>query len=167
ITMTEVTSLGVALLLCLLGQVESRPSCGVDARPHSEGICGNTLMRARQNLCFLLYADYPDLFEHRGRRSVDDIFDLPIEAFTKMHVQGDDMGEDVTDLPVTPKDKFPFLPLLLSKAQSAGRALQSKRARGAESKGAGADEITEVQKRGLVCDCCYNKCLPSVLARYC
>lgn len=164
--MTEVTSLGVALVLCMLGQVTAVPPCGVDARPHREGICGDMLIRARAQLCFLLYTDYPDHF-HPGKRSVDNVFDLPIEAFAKMHFQGDGL-EDVTDQPaVTPKEKFAFLPVLLSRAQSAGRALEAQRAMLPQSKRAEVGEMTTVQKRGLVCDCCYNKCRPSVLARYC
>ena len=84
--MTEVTSVVVALL-CMLGQVTGMPrrSCGVDARPHMDGICGQSLVRARNNLCFLLYADYPD---HFGKRSVDDIFNYPVDAFAKMNMLG-------------------------------------------------------------------------------
>ena len=87
LAMTEITSVLLALL-CMLGQVTGMPrySCGVDARPHKDGICGESLIRARNNLCILLYNEYP---EHFGKRSVNDIFNYPTQAFVDMNLLGD------------------------------------------------------------------------------
>lgn len=170
ITMTEVSSLGIALALCTLGQVTAargmhgHSTCNVDSRPHREGICGDTLLRARANLCFLITEDYPEIFGH-GKRSVRDVFDLSLEALAKMHPYGDEL--EATSPPLAPKNKFAFLPLLMSKAQSAAGTVEPPRNPLPAYKRDGWGEITTVQKRGLVCDCCYNKCLPSILARYC
>lgn len=90
--MTEVTSVVVAVL-CMLGQVAGMPrrQCGVDAAPHREGICGDALIRARDNLCLLLYQDYPEHFPGHlrpNKRSVHDVYTYPMDAFVKMDYLG-------------------------------------------------------------------------------
>ncbi|PVD28482.1 hypothetical protein C0Q70_11070 [Pomacea canaliculata] len=80
--MTEVMSLCMAVVLCMMGQASGseRMPCGVDARPHPNGVCGDRLLRARTNLCILLRKDYPDVF---GKRSVDQ---FPITSITSMYL---------------------------------------------------------------------------------
>nr|AQS80517.1 insulin-like 1B precursor [Charonia tritonis] len=142
--MREVRSVLVALL-CMLSQVTGMPeyTCGVDARPHLEGLCGPRLTRARDNLCFLLTADFPEYF---GKRSVKDFFNRPVKDFVDMGILADEM----TEAPMDQKESK------LYNSWSAVRSL-SKR----------IEPMSHIQKRGMVCDCCYNKCLPSVLAQYC
>ncbi|KAK7108179.1 hypothetical protein V1264_015962 [Littorina saxatilis] len=180
--MTEVTSVVVAVL-CMLGQVAGMPrhgrQCGVDAVPHREGICGDALIRARNNLCFLLYHDYPEHFpEHLrpNKRSVHDVYTYPMDAFVKMDYLGhenneveDEREKSGFDGAVAPTEESKLymsmlpgmkstLPRPLPSAATRGGAIAAKRA---------YDELPHVQKRGVVCDCCFNKCRPSVLARYC
>ena len=54
-----------------MGQVlaNRKLTCGVDAGPHTEGICGQRLQRTRKLLCVLLREDYPNIF---NKRSISD-----------------------------------------------------------------------------------------------
>lgn len=185
--MREVTSLLLATL-CMLGRVAGLPlMCGVDSRPHRDGICGEALIRARTNLCFLLANDFPDIFGRRStmKRSVQELYAYPMEAFVRMDTLGNDDSFDITVQPVMPRpggdsDSDLYLTSGSGGLHDAARrpaagpatsadAVASQLASGSYPKRAAAalDAAPHVQKRGMVCDCCFNRCLPSTLARYC
>ncbi|XP_025099409.1 molluscan insulin-related peptide 7-like isoform X2 [Pomacea canaliculata] len=149
--MTEAMSLCMALVLCMLGQASGSEHmmCGVDARPHPRGLCGDYLMRARQNLCALLRKDYPEQF---GKRSVDQLLQFPLKSFANM----DFFTEEGPVKSASDYSKM-LLPVLPKASDSPV----------AEDMGEYDLDLERQKRQGMVCDCCYNQCRPSQLARYC
>nr|AQS80516.1 insulin-like 1A precursor [Charonia tritonis] len=169
--MTEVTPVVIAML-CMLGQVTGlRNSCGVDSRPHVKGICGDALLRARENLCFILYTEYPEHFgRSMNKRSVTDIDQYPVHAFANMNLPARDAEKERSGTPATAENVRKLYVSLFPKVQTLlpemDRSLLPQ-APGSQQAKRGGELAQNVQKRGMVCDCCFNQCLPSVLARYC
>ena len=71
--------------------------------------------------------------------------------------------DEVTEAPAPPNDSKLYMPML-PKALPALPLPNAAARRGHRKR---ADDLPHIEKRGMVCDCCFNKCLPSVLARYC
>ena len=82
-------------------------------------------------------------------------------VFLSPHVAPVD--DEVTEAPAAPpNDSKLYMPLLPKALPALPFPAATKRGHRKR-----ADDLPHVQKRGMVCDCCFNKCLPSVLARYC
>lgn len=160
----EGTSLIVALL-CILGKVSvamaAERFCGSDSREHPEGFCGNRLLEMRQNLCTLLAIDFPEKFtfppRNLSKRSTRPFEDLP-QTDLLGKVPGDDRWDQNAANTVDEVVRRMF---------GITRAGQTSRPSQKRAGPMPLEEMLPMQKRGIICDCCYNKCLPSILARYC
>ncbi|KAL8578117.1 hypothetical protein ACOMHN_055437 [Nucella lapillus] len=179
IAMTEVTPVVLAVL-CMLGQSAGQTFCGVDSRPHSKGLCGSMLLRAHHNLCFLLSAEYPNIFSRSiHKRSLKNIDDLPLQAYAEMDLQGGDHTEDLESGAAGSTENirklflslFPRVQSLLPELSTGSDSSQLGQGPGPKAGRVGTkraqDLAPRVQKRGMVCDCCYNVCQASTLAQYC
>nr|AOF40152.1 insulin precursor [Conus bandanus] len=179
IAMREVTPALLALL-CLLGQATGQTFCGVDSRPHPKGICGHMLLRAHRTLCFLLSADYPNIFSRSiHKRSLKNIDDFPLQAYAEMDLQSGHSQDQPTGTSPNTETMRKLFVSLFPRVQTilpdVGNSVLTQGGPGSkgpsgdhlQAKRAGDDLLPHVQKRGMVCDCCYNACQPSTLAQYC
>ncbi|CAG5126469.1 unnamed protein product [Candidula unifasciata] len=79
----------VLLTLCASTCQGNRRRCNIHSQPHPQGICGERLARAHENLCFLMRQWYPDHFSRK--RSADDTFkeqllNVPLSTFAKLQL---------------------------------------------------------------------------------